>query len=185
MPKEKSAPAKPKKFSVIVAVDNNWGIGKDGKLPWRIKGDTQRFKEITCGKPGNRNAVVYGSNTFRSLPSAYRPLPDRLNVVMTREKHAAPFGLVLHAHSLDDALLAARCHAGINEVYVIGGGQVYAEALNHPECGEIFVTSIGATYDCDTFFPNLDGDDRFRLSVTEGPFEENGVPYVYQMYVRK
>lgn len=183
MPKEKSAPSKPKTFTVIAAVDNDWGIGRDGTLPWRLRGDMDYFRETT--RAGGRNAVICGRATYLSIPERYRPLPDCLNVVLTRKKHDAPFGQVLHANSLDDGLAAARSHAGIGKVFVIGGGQVYAEALEHPLCAVVLVTAIGAQFGCDTFFPNLDRDDRFRLASVSAPHEEKGLTYVFQRYVRR
>lgn len=119
-------------YQVVVAATLDMGIGKDGKLPWRLPPDLKFFKEITSGTSdhGKRNAVIMGRKTWESIPPQYRPLPGRLNVVLTRSKSfdIATAENVVMSGSLSSALemlaLPPYC-LSIEKVFVIGGGQVY------------------------------------------------------------
>jgi dihydrofolate reductase len=166
-----------KKFSLVVAIDGDGGIGIDGKLPWRLKGDMKHFREVTTGD-GN-NAVIMGRSTWESIPGKFRPLPNRYNIVMTRnEAYMAPREISLAA-SLDAALVMARQS---HKVFVIGGGQIYAEALNHPGCEGMLLTRVADAYDCDTFFPPY--EKSFRLSETLGDFSEGVHTYSIERWAR-
>ena len=141
-------------FSIIAAVDKKLGIGLKNALPWRLKGDMDHFKQITVNTASDKqNAVIMGSNTWASLPEKFRPLPERLNVVLSWQPLDLPAG-VLFGSSLDNALEQLSNRADINEVFVIGGARVYAEAINHPACVKIYLTEIDSVFECDTFFQN-------------------------------
>ena len=111
--------------SIHVAIAENGVIGREGGLPWRLSTDLKRFKADTLGKP-----IVMGRKTWDSFPR--RPLPDRLNILVTRDAALRADGAEV-AHSLEDALTLARirgrCMAGVDEICVIGGAQIYAQAL--------------------------------------------------------
>lgn len=163
-------------FSIIVAVDSKSGIGKDGGLPWRFSADMRHFKSVTsrphaCGHP---NAVVMGRKTWESLPDAFRPLPGRLNVVITRQTDYALAPGVLKAGDLEHALAAlGRMRDKVGEIFVIGGGQVFGDALKDPGCRRIYLTQIDHDYRCDTFFP--DPSQNFRPVGQAHTHSENGV----------
>jgi dihydrofolate reductase len=134
-----SCAAKPsaalKPLSLIVACTSEGGIGNGGELPWRIPGDMAYFKRITtdpepAGAGGRLNAVVMGRKTWESIPSKFRPLPNRINVVLSRNPAALdlPAG-VLRAASIEDALAAVDNRADIDQCFVIGGAEVYKQAL--------------------------------------------------------
>jgi dihydrofolate reductase len=123
-------------------------IGIGGRIPWRVPEDFALFKSVTAGHP-----VVMGRLTWDSLPPAFRPLPGRTNVVITRDAGWARDGAVV-AHSLDSALDIAGAAPGSDEIWVVGGGQVYAQAL--PLADRCVVTEIDVELEGDAFAPELD-----------------------------
>lgn len=130
------------RVSAVVAASDNNVIGKDGGLPWHVSSDLKLFKEITMGKP-----VIMGRRTWESLPK--QPLPGRRNIVITRNPDYAAEGADV-AGSIHEAL--AMCE-GEPEVSIIGGGQVYEQAMNRTD--RIYLTRIHLTVDGDTFLPEL------------------------------
>ncbi len=135
-------------ISVIVAHDKKRGIGKDNSLPWagKIPRDMARFKELTTGHP-----IIMGRKTFESIG---RALPNRMNIVVTRNKEWSANG-VWHVHSIEEALLEAKNNAsGCEEIFIIGGTQLFTQAL--PFADRLYVTEINETFACDTFFPEVD-----------------------------
>jgi dihydrofolate reductase len=132
-------------ITLVAAVARNGCIGKDGTLPWRIAEDMQRYRRITMGK-----VVVMGRKTWESIPAKFRPLPGRINVVVTRNPdYPVPDG-VERAPSLEAALAA---HAR-EEVIVSGGGEIYARAM--PRADALDITHVDRDVDGDTFFPAID-----------------------------
>ncbi len=134
------------RVSAVVAASDNGVIGRDGGLPWHVSSDMKLFKEITLGKP-----VIMGRRTWESLPR--RPLPGRRNIVVTRQHDFSAEGAEL-AHSVEDAL--AMC-AGEAEVSIIGGGQIYADAMARTD--RIYLTRIHLEVDGDTVLPDLADSD--------------------------
>ena len=130
---------------LIAGVARNGAIGKDDALPWRLPEDLRHFKQHTLGWP-----VVMGRRTWESLPPAFRPLPGRRNLVVTRQAGWRAAGAA-PVPSLDAALLRAR---GSERAFVIGGAQLYAEAL--PRADELLLTEIDADFEADAFFPAWD-----------------------------
>ena len=129
-------------ISLVVAASKNNVIGRNGGLPWHLPDDLRHFKRLTTGKP-----VVMGRRTFESIG---RPLPDRRNIVMTRDANYAAEGCDV-VTSVDDALDAAH---GAEEAMVIGGGQVYRDFL--PRADRIYLTRVQADVEGDTFFFDID-----------------------------
>ena len=136
----KSAPAS---LTIIVATDANRGIGIENRLPWHLPEDLAHFKRTTTGHP-----IVMGRKTFDSIG---RPLPNRRNIVITRNAQWAHAG-VESVPSVEAA--AALTGADGGEAFIIGGAQIYREAL--PLAGRLIVTEIAKSFDCDAFFPALD-----------------------------
>jgi len=152
-------------FDCIVAATESGGIGLDGTMPWRFPKDMAFFKKVTseCAEEGKQNAVVMGRKTWESIPPKFRPLPGRTNVVLSRnanlrEEAGLPDDVVLAA-SLEEslALLAKQQGVGgtVADVFVIGGGTIYAEALRSAQCRKLFMTLIHKDFPCDTFLPDL------------------------------
>ena len=175
-------------FSIVVATDQKQGIGRDGDLPWRLKCDLQHFKEITTRtRDKNKlNAVIMGRRTWDSLPAQFRPLPHRVNIVITRNDNLKfPQG-VLRAGGLEQALdlLAEGALSKIIEsVYVIGGAQIFQQAVVRQECRKIYLTQILHSFACDTFFPPF--ADYFQHEVSSPRYAENGISYLFVEYSRK
>jgi dihydrofolate reductase len=136
--------------SLIWAMASNRVIGRGNRLPWKLSTDMQHFRRVTLGKP-----VIMGRRTFESLE---KPLPGRLNIVVTRDPGLQLPGIRV-AHSLDDALdiAAAQCVIdGQDELFVIGGAEIYALAL--PLADRLYLTEVHAEIEGDTWFPEFDRD---------------------------
>ncbi len=145
-------------FSIIVAVDSKFGIGKNGLLPWHLPSDLKYFKKITTQEnaAGKINAVIMGRKTWESIPAQFRPLPQRLNIVISRQTNLSLPLDVVHATSLEDALDSlGKKKDTVGEIFVIGGAQIFKEAVLHPSCRKIFLTRVQGDFFCDTFFPDV------------------------------
>ena len=157
----------------IVAVSENWGIGKEGDLLFSIRQDMRRFRSLT-----SEHTVVMGRKTLESLPGG-KPLPKRRNIVLT-SRSEAPEGVELAA-SIEEVLkLVADTPA--EEVFVIGGGQIYAALL--PHCEKVLLTKVYANAEADTFFPDLDADSAWKIAEKSELMEEEGLRFQYIDYVR-
>lgn len=175
-------------FSIIVALDEQKGIGKDGGLPWHLKADLQHFKTITTktADPQQRNVVIMGRKTWESLPERFRPLPDRVNVVLTRDSnYPLPEG-VFRAGSLDQAFSSlkgdTRLFGDIDSFFVIGGQQIFEEAMKRPQCQHLYCTHIEGDFQCDTFFPDF--QQEFQLIETSSKLQEGALSYQFSLYKR-
>jgi dihydrofolate reductase len=171
-------------FDVVVAVDRRLGIGKGGELPWRLSGDLKFFKQLTTSvsDPGGRNAVIMGRKTWESIPPKRRPLPDRTNIVVTRDSnYAVPEG-VIRASSLDDAL-AKLSNPPTEHCFVIGGGEIYKQAVGDPRCRKIYLTAVSGEFGCDTFFPPF--EQEFELAEDSPLQNENGIEFSFKTYHRQ
>ena len=157
-------------MQAIVCVSENWGIGRDGDLLFRISADLKRFKELTVGK-----TVILGSRTLRTFPGG-RPLPNRRSVILTRSTDPVE-GAEL-AHSVEEALALAG-----KDAVVIGGASVYTLLL--PYCDRVLVTKVFAAPKADSYFPNLDTHPDWRVESGSEVMEENGLRFQYVDYVKK
>ena len=144
------------KLKAIVAVCDDWGIGRDGDMVVSNRADMRHFVNCTRG-----HAVIMGRKTLESFPGG-RPLKDRRNIVLTRDAEIAREGVEV-AHSAEEALALV---ADETVAWVIGGGTVYREFL--PYCVEAEVTHNHVTHDSDTFFPNLDDDPDWEVFERQG-----------------
>lgn len=171
------------KFSMIVACDKHRGIGRDNDLPWHLPTDMKYFRDTTRSPKGEntgQNAVIMGRRTYESLPIDKRPLPRRLNIILSRNLDYQADEGVLIADSLDSALAMIESY-DIHEVFVIGGGNVYADAINHPSCDKLYITEIDSTFECDTFFPEF-SKNIFKEISRSDTIEENGSKYEFAVY---
>ena len=148
-----------KSFSIIAAIDVNGGIGKNGVIPWNEKDDMRFFKHTTTYTQDETksNAVIMGRITFESLRET--PLKDRMNVVVTQRDYPDAPPNLLVTQSLDTALASLSRMPNIEKIFVIGGQQLYNEAIVHPDCRSIFLNKIDVNCECDTFFPTKDVDN--------------------------
>ena len=157
---------------LIYARAANGVIGKDNKLPWHLAEDMAHFKQLTQGCP-----VVMGRKTWDSLPPRFRPLPGRTNIVVTRQSDWQADG-ARRASSLADAV--AQCD-GEQTVWVIGGAQIYAEALPLADCVE--VTEIAQDFDGDAYAPVLGAE--WVETAREHHVSTNGLPFSFVTRVRR
>jgi len=173
-------------FQLIAAVDEHFGIGKDGSMPWHLTGDLRHFSHITrqTEKEHQRNAVIMGRKTWEALPPAFRPLPGRINCVLTRQAGLSLKDNVHRSSDLDAALveLSQKYPAVLNAIFVIGGAQVYQTAIHHPGCRRIYLTRIQADFHCDSFFPK--DLSAYTLRTQSAIQIENNHRYVFEEYER-
>ena len=156
-------------MELIVAVYDDWGIGKDGTQPIALSADRKFFRETTKGA-----MVIVGRKTLADFPGG-RPLPNRTNVVMTRQDVDIPD--VVICHSPEEATKLAKTS---ERAMVIGGGSIYTQML--PYCDTAYITKVHTTPESDTFFPNLDADPQWVLSEVLQSGEENGISYEMCLY---
>ena len=164
---------------ILAAVGQNGVIGRDGGLPWRLSTDLKRFKAGTMGK-----AIVMGRRTWESFPR--RPLPGRTNIVITRDRAYRAEGAEIVA-SLEDALALAairnRC-SGADEICVIGGGEIYRQAMPIADC--LRITHVLSEEGGDTFFPAIEPEEWRELSSEAVPAgEKDSHPTRYAVYERR
>lgn len=173
-----------RRFSIVVAHDEAWGIAKNGDLPWHLPGDLAHFKTTTTATPDKsvRNAVIMGRKTWESIPARFRPLRRRLNIVVTRNRDYFVGDGVLTAASMDNALgLADR--ANVHNVFLVGGATLYNEAISRPDCDALLVTRVRGTFDCDVSLAPFGGN--WTAGSASQLIEENGVQYDMLTYRRR
>jgi dihydrofolate reductase len=159
-------------LSCIVAVADNGVMGRGNSLPWRLSADLKRFKELTTG-----HTLIMGRKTFESIG---RPLPDRISIVLTRDRGYERPGAVV-VHSLEEAL--ERC-SGEEEVFAIGGAEVFGEAL--PRAQRLYFTRVHADVTGDVLFPAPDLAEWERVEQMALPADgKNEFPTTYEVYVRR
>lgn len=174
----------PPAYACVLAAEADRGIGLANDIPWpKLPGDLAHFKRITTGtrEPGRQNAVIMGRRTWDSIPAFYRPMPGRLNIVVSRTATELP-GARAVAPSLDAALDAAVA-AGAESIYLVGGGQLYALAVDDPRCAVIYYTRIEARFPHDTTFPAF--EDRYVLDAEDPPRTDAGIRYTIQRWRRR
>lgn len=166
-------------ITLVAAYADDRVLGKDNTLLWRLPDDMARFTKMTSGQG---KAVVVGRKTFMSVPEKYRPLKNRMNIVITRDKSWSYPGVHV-AHSFEDAIHIAHA-AHHRDIYVIGGGEIYNLAL--PLADKLEITRVRASLLGDTFFPEFD-DREWRLENEEphGKDEKHKYQFVFRTYVRK
>jgi dihydrofolate reductase len=158
------------RLSIIVATDRKNGIGIRNTLPWRLPEDLAFFKRTTTGHP-----VIMGRKTFESIG---RPLPNRRNIVVTRDAGWRTDGAET-AHSVEQAIALA----GEEEIFVIGGAQIYREILPHVH--RLIVTEIDADFECDAFFPAIDPALWKETGRETHRSEANSFSYAFVTYERR
>ena len=136
-------------ISAIAAVSDNGIIGRDSDLPWHLPDDMQFFQRTTRG-----HHIITGRKNYETIPAKYRPLKDRVNIVVTRNKNYTAEGAIV-VHSLKAGLELAK-RADEVEVFIIGGGQIYAEAMTNVLIDKSYITEVHATVEGDTHFPDID-----------------------------
>lgn len=152
------------KISIIAAISENKALGKDNKLLWHIKEDLKRFKELTVG-----HVVIMGRKTFESVGKS---LPKRINIVITRDANFKAEGIIV-VNSLEKALRQVQGKLN-NEIFIIGGGQIYQQAIGIAD--KLYLTIVKGKYDADTFFPDY---SQFKKVVFEEKHKDNKYEYKF------
>ncbi|MBS9783856.1 dihydrofolate reductase [Candidatus Gracilibacteria bacterium] len=166
------------KINLILAVDEKNGIGKNGTLAWNIKKDMTYFKNITSDTAdlSKMNAVIMGRGTWDSIPARFRPLPNRINCILTRKIQnnnldSKPDDFVLYFNSLEICLKELAKKENLENIFVIGGASLYNQLIYTDLIDKIYLTEVKGDFDCDTFFDGI--PDYFTLrSATH--FEKEG-----------
>jgi len=178
------------RLSAIVAVSENMGIGKNGDLPWNLKEEFKYFTRMTKATedPSKKNAVLMGRKTWESIPQKFRPLKDRVNIVLTSQDNLIQDDRVHVCKSFEAAyeVLKTKLCEEIETCWVVGGAPVYKQAIEHPDFNHLYMTRIKQSFDCDTFFPRIDEGwmevDLARVPKEEQ--EEDGLRYTFHVYKR-
>ena len=156
--------------SIIVAVDQNNGIGYRSRMPWHLPAELKRFKSLTMG-----HHMVMGRKTYESIG---KPLSGRTTIVVTRNLDYQAEGCLI-AHAVKEALELAASR-GENETFICGGTQIYREVLE--ETDRLYLTRIHAKFQVDTFFPNLDLSSWREISAEFRPSDEKN-PYAFTFFI--
>lgn len=163
-------------LALIAAIARNRVLGKDNQLLWQLPEDMRHFRATTRGKP-----VIMGRKTWESLPEKFRPLPGRLNIVVSHNPDYAASGATL-AGSLENAIRAAEAQAGTAaEIFVIGGAELYRQAL--PFAQRVYLTEIASDFAGDVYFPELAASEWQEVSRVpqQEPCE---LAYAFAVYQR-
>lgn len=157
------------KISIIAAIGRNRELGKDNQLLWHIAEDLKHFKEKTLG-----HAVIMGQKTFDSIG---KPLPDRLNIVLSLDPDLIIDGVAV-CNSIDDAINVARDY--FNEIFVIGGGSIYKQFIDRAD--KLYLTLVDADFDADVFFPEY---SQFKMTVDNDWQTSNDIKFKFTEWERK
>lgn len=158
-------------ISIIVAVSDDWGIGRNNDLLWHIPEDLKRFKRLTTGK-----TVLMGKKTWESLPR--KPLPNRRNIVIT-DIPGEKFEGAEVAYSINEAL--GKCNNG-EETFVMGGGSIYRQFM--PMADRLYISHVHMTAAADIYFPEIDMKEWKVVEKEDFPRTETDPPYTYVIYER-
>jgi dihydrofolate reductase len=182
---------------VVAATSSTLGIGLKGALPWRLKREIAYFKRVTLYNPKNElNTVIMGRKCWESIPSKFRPLPGRINIVLSRtgtvEGTIGGSNEVTVARSLEEAINAGKG----GRVFIIGGGEIYKEAMGLKECDRVLFTEVKGEVETVVEFPVVFREGGWRRvrqdeleefvggEVERGDIVEKGLKYEFQMWER-
>lgn len=162
-----------KEIIMIAAVDNHGGIGKNGVLPWYLPSDLQYFKEVTTGE-----WIVMGMNTFKSLD--YKPLPNRMNFVLTSKDMQSEYNDVFFVKSVNDLFNQYQYDYPL---FIIGGASLYKQFM--PLATKLYITSVEGNFNCDTFFPEINPNEWILTDAYRGHRDsKNTLNHVFKTYER-
>ncbi|MGB0403143.1 MAG: dihydrofolate reductase [Salibacteraceae bacterium] len=151
--------------SLIVAKAKNNAIGKDNSLLWHLPADMKFFRETTT-----HHCIITGRKNYESIPEKYRPLKDRTNIVVTRNKDFFEEGIHV-CHSVEEAIKLASTLEKV-ETFIIGGGQIYKEVIEKDLVSKMYITEVNEDFEADTFFPDFDTSQWKTESTKKLPINE-------------
>jgi len=162
---------------IIAAVAENRGIGLDNDLPWSLPDDMKFFKTTTNGR-----SVIMGRKNFESIPHRFRPLPNRQNIIVTRKEDYRAEGCTV-VNSIEEGIRQADREG---DIFIIGGGQIYADALENDLVDEMLLTEVQAEIQADVFFPSFDESDWQETEISRHEKDEkHNYSFVIKKYVKK
>lgn len=177
-------------LNLIAAACDGMGIGVKGTLPWRLKSEMAFFTSMTSNTkdPDKKNVVLMGRRTWECIPKKYKPLQNRINIVLSSK--ILDYGKdAIICKSIENALdIIGKppLKDQVENIWVIGGSSVYKAAMESPNFHRLYLTRIKKHFDCDTFFPPI--PNNFILTndpnIPQGVQEENGIQFVYEVYKR-
>ena len=167
------------KISIIAAVGMNGAIGKDNNLLWRLPDDMKFFRDTTLG-----HHVIMGRKNWESIPHNFRPLPERTNIVVSRDaEYVAEKATVVQ--SIEAALEIAHVN-GEDEAFIIGGGEIYKMAMENNLASTMYITHVRHSFEADVYFPPYDPDEyEFEILSEHQPDEKHDYEFVIVKYTKK
>lgn len=179
------------KLNLIAAACENGGIGINGRLPWSLKSEMNFFTNMTT-KTNNinkKNVVLMGRRTWECIPKKYRPLENRINIVLSSQllKLGNEAFVCKSIPSALEFISKSNLKEQVENVWVIGGSNVYKDAMESPNFHRLYLTEVKKHFDCDTFFPKIPDDfvTIEDLSIPQGIQEEKGINFIYKIYEKK
>ena len=171
-------------FSIILAVDSKNGLGKENTLAWRLSGDMKYFKKTTVltEKPDDINVVIMGRKTWESIPEKFRPLPGRINCVLTRDKNFEDEWCVSF-NSLDSCLKDIENMKNIWKVFIIWGAKIYNQVLKDSRLEKIYLTQVKWDFGCDVFFDGV--PENFQQESCSEAINEWWIEFQFDVWKQK
>lgn len=172
------------KLAMIVAKDTNDGIGFEGGIPWRLPEDMAYFKQVTLqASEGKQNAVIMGRKTWESIPKKFRPLPGRINCVLSSDLTSVE-GCDIKGTSLMGVLELLEEDTAVDTAFIIGGSSVYGEGLHLPQMDTLYITQLHSEFECDVLFPAEETwNNKFKLeSASDIKNGQNGVDFQFEVW---
>ena len=166
-------------MNLICAIDSKYGIGIDNNLPWKLKSDMEYFKKITCSclDKNKKNAVIMGRKTWESIPIKYRPLKDRINLVISRLNPECT-GADLVTNNIDLAINYLNELNNVENIFVIGGSQIYDIFMKNKEkykLNKLYITHIHKNLKCNRFLPEI--GPQYKLDIISELKKENNLSF--------
>ena len=177
-----------KNFSLILAVDDKNWLWKDGDLAWRIPEDMKYFKQITTTTycENSENAVVMGRKTWDSIPEKFRPLPGRMNCILSSSGTKKWEKIADHTYKFDSLHACMKFvskRKEIEHIFIIWGSQLYNSVLDHPKLQRIYLTQVSWDYECDVFFDGI--PENFKLVSKSQDKIHKWAEYTFLVYKKK
>ena len=172
------------KFNIILAVDDKNWLWKNNSLAWILKDDMMYYKKITSQTKdkSKQNALIMWRKTWESIPSKFRPLPGRLNCVLSRDENYSDNWCEVYS-SLSNALKNLEQNKNVETIFINGGSYLYNEVLSNPMLDKIYLTKVKWDYDCDVFFDWIPAD--FKLESESEQKIENDIEYSFLVYKKR
>lgn len=169
---------------MILAIDEKNGIWRGNDLAWRLKTDMEYFKQITVQTqdPEKINALVMGRKTWESIPEKFRPLPGRINCVLTRDEKFQNENIVVY-HDIDSCLEDLGQYQWVENIFIIWWANIYNQLLSNESLDKIYITRVEWDFECDTFFDGI--PNNFHIVSKSQRQEEKGIWFTFEIYKKQ